>query len=114
MSDDNSEDEWLVERVGPGPLAELPRRELIARCRRRAAAVRAKAESVTDPMVRAQLSRHCPPIRSAGHEHRATTTAARRITADRRAPNRLLGLFSFKETLKNSVLPILEHEKSTA
>ena len=53
MSDDDSDDEWLVERVGV--MGGLSRQERVALYRRRAAAVRAKADQVQDPIVRRQL-----------------------------------------------------------
>ena len=55
MGDDDSDADWLVERVGPGSPAETPRSERVAQYRREAAAVRAKAASVTDSTVRQQL-----------------------------------------------------------
>jgi hypothetical protein len=55
MSDDGSDAEWSVERVGSGPLGGSSRQERVARYRRKAAAVRTQAEKMTDPTIREQL-----------------------------------------------------------
>jgi hypothetical protein len=55
MSGDGEDDDWLVERITPGSSVDSTRRERVARYRRHAAAVRAKADEVRDPTVRQQL-----------------------------------------------------------
>jgi hypothetical protein len=54
MSDDD-DDEWLVERVGPGSSEKAVRRARIAQYRRHAADIRVKAENMKDQTVRQQL-----------------------------------------------------------
>ena len=54
MSDDD-DNEWLVERVGPGSSLESTRRARIAWYRRQAVKVREKAENTKNQTVRRQL-----------------------------------------------------------
>jgi hypothetical protein len=53
--EDNGDNEWQVERLGPGSAEQASRRARIARYRRHAAALRSKAESMKDRTVREQF-----------------------------------------------------------
>ena len=54
-NEDNGDNEWRVERLGPGSAEQASRQAQIAQCRRHAAALRSKAESMKELIVREQF-----------------------------------------------------------
>ena len=53
--DEDNSDEWLVERLGPGPAEQASCQARVARYRQHAAVLRSKAESMKDSTLREQF-----------------------------------------------------------
>jgi hypothetical protein len=54
-NEDNDDNKWRVERLGPEPAEQASRQAQIAHYRRHAAVLRSKAQSMKDLMVREQF-----------------------------------------------------------